>query len=78
MTINERIKEIRRSSGLSQTDFAERLGEKNLASLIYTGEFRRVVNALDEELAIYEQEAAARNRDMSSLAGVTSEDGMVF
>ena len=26
MTINERIKEIRRSSGLSQTDFAERLG----------------------------------------------------
>ena len=26
MTINERIKEIRRSSGLSQTDFAEHLG----------------------------------------------------
>ena len=66
------------SDGVMDKDFAERLGEKNLATLIYTGEFRRVVNALDEELAIYEQEAAARNRDMSSLAGVTSEDGMVF
>lgn len=26
MTINDRIKDIRRSTGLSQTDFAERLG----------------------------------------------------
>ena len=39
MTINERIKEIRRSSGLSQTDFAERLGTTrgvitNLSNLI--------------------------------------------
>lgn len=66
------------SDGVMDKGFADRLDNKNLASLIYTGEFRRVVGYLDEELAVYENEAALRNRDNTTLLPSETDDGMSF
>ena len=59
MTINERIKEIRRSSGLSQTDFAERLGTT-----------RGVITNLDGEM----KQKLTRNQEIAEFMGVVIHD----
>ena len=88
MTINERIKEIRRSSGLSQTDFAERLGttrgvitnlegEKTSPNEPFIKLICREFNVNDDWLRTVEGEMKqklTRNQEIAEFMGVVMHD----
>ncbi len=66
------------SDGILDKKFATALGDKNLAALIYTGQFKRTVERLEEERAVYTREAEERNRASSRLEAESSDGGLIF
>ncbi len=66
------------SDGILDPKFASSLGNKNLAALVYTGQFKRCVERLEEERSVYKREAEERNRASSRLEADSGEDGLIF